>query len=280
LNGAEEDMMRPTVVEKREAFAALHRSGCFVIPNPWDVGSARLLEHLGFPALATTSTGFAWTAGRPDYAVERADVLQHLATLCAASDLPINADFESGFGETPKAVADSVRLAIEAGVAGLSVEDRIVGDLDRLYPTEAAVERMLAARAAIDASGETVLLVGRTEGLLMGGDVRTAIDKLVALADAGADCLYAPGLTQAADIKALVAAVAPRPVNVLALGPNLSLTALADLGVRRVSIGGALARIGWAAVKAAAEDIRAGDFAGLGAGLPGRDLNAIFAARD
>ena len=271
--------MPKTVADKRAAFAALHRSGCFLLPNPWDVGSARYLEHLGFSALATTSTGFAWTTGRPDYAVGRDDTLQHLSTLSAATDVPLNADFESGFGTTPEAVAESVRLAIGTGIAGLSIEDRIVGDLDNLYPTTDAVERMKAARAAIDGSGETVQLVGRTEGLLVGGDAKTAITKLVALADAGADCLYAPGLADPDDIRALVAAVAPRSVNILALGPRPSLQAFAELGVRRVSIGGALALIGWGAVKAAAEEMRAGVFDSLGTGMSGGELNSVFAGR-
>jgi 2-methylisocitrate lyase-like PEP mutase family enzyme len=265
-----------TIKDKRATFRRLHEAGCFVLPNPWDAGSARLLADLGFEALATTSTGFAWTQGRADYAVELEALLEHLRALVDASDLPVNADFESGYGATPEAVTDSVRRAIETGVAGLSVEDRILGDLGHLYPTDHAVERMKAARRAIDASGEDVVLVGRTEGLLIGGEVKPAIDKLVALAEAGADCLYAPGLSATEDIKALVAAVAPLPVNVLALSPHMPLNQLADLGVRRVSIGGALALIGWGAVKVAAAQIKTGDFSSLGTGMSGSDLNSIF----
>jgi 2-methylisocitrate lyase-like PEP mutase family enzyme len=266
-----------TIAEKRAAFKRLHQSGCFVLPNPWDIGSASLFEHLGFEALASTSAGFAWTQGKADYAVERVVILRHLGALANATNLPVNADFESGFGESPWAVTESVSMAIVSGVAGLSIEDRIVGDLDRLYPTDQAVERIAAARAAIDTSGEQVVLVGRTEGLLVGGDAKSAIDKLVALADAGADCLYAPGISEVADIKSLVHAVAPKSVNVLAINPKMSLKALAGLGVRRISVGGGLALIGWGAVRKAAERIKAGDFTSLSDGIEGNALNAIFA---
>jgi 2-methylisocitrate lyase-like PEP mutase family enzyme len=267
-----------TIAEKRAVFERLHQSGCFVLPNPWDIGSARLFEHLGFEALASTSTGFAWTQGKADYAVERMAILRHLGALANATNLPVNADFESGFGESPEAVTESVSMAIVSGVAGLSIEDRTVGDLDHLYPTDQAVERIRAARAAIDTSGEQVVLVGRTEGLLVGGDAKTAIDKLVALADAGADCLYAPGISEGEDIKSLVHAVAPKSVNVLAINPYMSLKALAGLGVRRISVGGRLALIGWGAVRTAAERIKAGDFTSLSDGMDGNALNAIFAA--
>ena len=267
-----------TIAEKRAAFKRLHQSGCFILPNPWDIGSARLFEHLGFDALASTSTGFAWTQGKSDYAVERMAILRHLGALANATNLPVNADFEFGFGDTAEAVGESVSMAIVSGVAGLSIEDRVIGNLDHLYQTDQAAERIRAARAAIDASGEQVVLVGRTEGLLIGGDTKTAIEKLVALADAGADCLYAPGISKAEDIKTLVRAVAPKPVNVLAIDPHTSLTALANLGVRRISVGGGLALIGWGAVKTAAESIKAGDFTSLGDGIDGNALNAIFAA--
>jgi len=188
--------MSRTLAEKRASFRALHEQGCFVLPNPWDVGSARMLQHLGFAALASTSSGYAWTTGRADYAVTRDDVLQHLTSLCEAVDLPVNADFESGFASDPEGVAANVGLAIRTGVAGLSIEDR---ELDRpgLYAKAFAVERIRAARAAIDRSGEDVVLVARTEGLLSDpGALRPAIDKLVAFAEAGADCLYAPGVRE------------------------------------------------------------------------------------
>jgi 2-methylisocitrate lyase-like PEP mutase family enzyme len=269
-----------TIAEKRKAFRQLHQSGCFVLPNPWDVGSARFLEHLGFVALASTSTGFAWTQGRADYALERAIVLRHLSLLASATNLPVNADFESGFGETPEAVGEAVAMAVVSGVAGLSIEDRIVGDLERLYPTNQAVERLQAARRAIDSSGQDVVLVGRTEGLLVGGDAKSAIDKLVALADAGADCLYAPGLSKPEDIKSLVQAVAPKSVNILIVDPHMSLKALAGLGVRRVSLGGGLALVGWGAINAAAKAIKDGDFTSLANGMDGAALNVVFAGRN
>lgn len=264
------------VNQKRAAFRALHDKGCFVIPNPWDAGSARLLQHLGFAALASTSSGYAWTTGRSDYAVTIKDMLQHLTQLCAAVDLPVNADFESGFAEAPDAVAANVTLAIATGIAGLSIEDRRI-DGAGLYDLSFAVERIRAARAAIDASGQDVILVARTEGMLAdGGALTPAIDKLVAFADAGADCLYAPGVQRAADIAAMVRAVAPKPLNVLMFGPGLTVAELADLGVRRISIGGALARVAWGAVLQAAEQIKAGSFAELGQGASGKQLNGIF----
>jgi 2-methylisocitrate lyase-like PEP mutase family enzyme len=266
------------LAEKRAAFRALHETGCFVIPNPWDIGSARLLQHMGFAALASTSSGFAWSTGRPDYAVTKDDVLQHLSDLCAAVDLPVNADFESGFATEPEGVAVNVGLAMEAGVSGLSIEDRDMADPSRLYESALAVERITAARAAIDKSGTGTILVARTEGLLRDPKaVNPAIDRLVAFAAAGADCLYAPGVWDKADIAAMVRTVAPRPVNVLVMRPNISVAELADLGVRRISIGGALARVAWGAVKAAAEQMQAGSFAGLANAASGKDMNGIFA---
>jgi 2-methylisocitrate lyase-like PEP mutase family enzyme len=273
--------MSNTLAEKRSAFRALHTQGCFVLPNPWDVGSARMFQDLGFAALATTSTGFAWTIGRPDYAVTRADVLQHLTALNQAIDLPLNADFESGFASDPQDVAANVTLAVETGVAGLSIEDRIIGNLDSLYEAPLAVERIRAARAAIDRTGADVILVGRTEGLLVGGPVSAAIDRLVALAAAGADCLYAPGIGMAGlstkdDVAALVKAVAPKPVNILVVGPGVTLAEYADLGVRRISVGGALAQVSWGATLAAAKQLKEGSFDGLASAIPNRQLNEIF----
>jgi 2-methylisocitrate lyase-like PEP mutase family enzyme len=273
--------MSKTLAEKRAAFRVLHKQGCFVLPNPWDVGSARMFQDLGFSALATTSTGFAWSTGRPDYAVTRGDVLQHLAALSEGVDLPVNADFESGFASDPQDVAANVTLAVKTGVAGLSIEDRIVGDLGKLYETPLAAERIRAARAAIDKTGEDVMLVGRTEGLLVGGSVSAAIDKLVALAEAGADCLYAPGMGMAGistkdDVAALVKEVAPKPVNILVVGPGVTFREYADLGVRRISVGGALALISWGATLAAAKLLKEGSFDGLQGGIAGRQLNEIF----
>jgi 2-methylisocitrate lyase-like PEP mutase family enzyme len=265
---------------KRANFRSLHRSGCFVLPNPWDRGSARLLEHLGFSALASTSSGAAWASGRPDYGVTREDALFHLAQLCAATDLPVNADFESGFADEPDGVAANVVLAIQTGVAGLSIEDRRM-DGEGLHELVLAVERIAAARAAIDGSGEDVILVARTEGLLSdASQVNTAIDRLVAFADAGADCLYAPGVQSREHIAAMVKAVAPKPLNVLMFGPGLTLAELADLGVRRVSIGGALARVAWGAMLKVAEEIKRGSFDGLGGAASGKILNGIFGEFD
>ncbi len=267
----------PVNAEKRAKFRALHQGGCFVLPNPWDVGSARMLQHMGFCALASTSSGYAWTTGRPDYTMTRADVLHHLTALCNAVDLPVNADFESGFASDPQDLAANVRLAIETGVAGLSIEDRVVGDIEKLYDKDLAVERIRSAREAIDKSGQDVILVARTEGLLIDPEATTAaIDKLVAFAEAGADCLFAPGVKAKADIAAMVRAVAPRPLNVLVIDPGIRMGDLADLGVRRISVGGALARVAWGAMLAAAEKLKAGEFDGLKGGAPGQQLNDVF----
>ncbi|HMJ55371.1 MAG TPA: isocitrate lyase/phosphoenolpyruvate mutase family protein [Polyangiaceae bacterium] len=269
--------MARTLADRRTAFRALHAKGCFVLPNPWDVGSARMLQHLGFAALASTSAGFAWAMGRPDYAVTRDDVLQHLRSLCEAVDLPVNADYESGFAVDPEGVAANVALAIETGVAGLSIEDRNVDKLSELFDLPFAVKRVRAARAAIDKSGHDVILVARTESLLNDPKALTpAIDKLVAFAEAGADCLYAPGVREKADIAAMVRAVAPKPLNVVVMRPGLNVAELADLGVRRISIGAALARVTWAAMLAAAEQIKTGSFDGLDRGAPGKQLNDTF----
>jgi 2-methylisocitrate lyase-like PEP mutase family enzyme len=269
--------MRTTTKEKRASFRRMHESGCFVLPNPWDVGSARMLQHLGFEAIASTSAGFAWSTGRPDYGLPRDDILAHLRELSHAVDVPVNADFEAGFGHHAEGVAESVTLAIATGVAGLSIEDRDVAGAG-LYDTATSLERLKAARDAIDRSGEDVILVARTEGLLLDpAALGPAIDKLVAFANAGADCLYAPGVRDAADIAQMVKAVTPKPLNVVMMQPGLSLAELADLGVRRVSIGGAFARVMWASLVAAAKEIKRGRFDVLGSGTPGAELNQTFA---
>ena len=275
--------MARTIPEKRRAFRSMHESGCFVLPNPWDVGSARLLVHLGFEALATTSSGHAWATGRADYSVTLDDVLRHLTALVPSVDVPVNADFESGFATEPEGVARNVGMALATGVAALSIEDRDMRKPAALYDTALAVERVRAARAAIDAAGDepgsAALLVGRTEGLLADPRaVHAAIDRLVALADAGADCLYAPGVIQKDDIAAMVRAVAPKPLNVLVTKPGMTLAEFRDLGVRRLSVGGALARIAWGAVIAAAESLREGSFAGLANAASGSMLNQTFRA--
>ena len=229
---------------KRASFRALHQEGCFVLPNPWDLGSIRRLEKAGFKALASTSSGAAWAKGREDGELSRDEVLEHLRFLCAATDLPINADFEAGFANEPEGVAANVTLAVDTGVAGLSIEDRTGGSL---YELGLAVDRIKAAREAIASSGQDVILVGRSEGFLIGRtDLSSTIERIVAYADAGADCLYAPGIRDLSAISELVSAVAPKPVNALLLGPDMHVAGLADTGVRRVSIGGGLAAAAWA----------------------------------
>jgi 2-methylisocitrate lyase-like PEP mutase family enzyme len=271
--------MSQSIAERRAEFRRLHESGCFVLPNPWDLGSARVLQRMGFKAVASTSSGYAWSTGRPDHGIGRGEMLEHLRSLCAAIDLPVNADFESGFARDAAGVAESVRLVIDTGVAGFSIEDHDRETKGRLYDLPTAVERIRAARAAIDRSGHDVILVARTEGLLADpGSLKPAIDKLVAFAEAGADCLYAPGVKDKGDIATIVRAVAPKPVNVLALRPWLTLAEFADLGVRRISVGGALARVAWRAMIDAAERIKAGSFDGLDGGIAGTEVNEIFRA--
>jgi len=244
-------MSSPQLAARRAAFRALHDDGCFILPNPWDAGGAKRLKKLGFKALASTSAGAAWALGRDDGGLTRDQVLAHLSMLSAATDLPVNADFEAGFADEPEGVAESVRLAIGTGIAGLSIEDRIGRDL---YEPALAVERIKAARAAIEASGEDVILVGRTEGFLIGRkDLSATIERLVAFAEAGADCLYAPGVIDVASVAEIVKAVAPRPVNVLMAWPGQSVQPLADVGVRRVSVGAALAGAAWAGFDVAAK---------------------------
>ena len=265
-----------SVEEKRKAFRKLHETGCFVIPNPWDVGSARVLEHLGFAALATTSSGHAWSIGKADYGVTLEDALAYFKEVCAAVDLPVNADFEAGFGETTDEIAKNVTLAIATGIAGVSIEDRHVATRG-LYDKAMSLERLRAARQAIDRSGEDVMLVARTEGLLDDpSQVSPAIDKLVAFAELGADCLYAPGVWKKEDIAAMVKAVAPKPVNVLVMKPDRTVQELADLGVRRLSVGGSLARVGWAPVLKAAEGMLNGSFAGFEGAAPGSRMNKMM----
>jgi 2-methylisocitrate lyase-like PEP mutase family enzyme len=270
-----------TATTKRSTFRTLHQQGCFVLPNPWDAGSARLLQHMGFTALASTSSGYAWTTGRADNTVTRDDVLGHLRAICDAVDLPVNADFESGFAGDTEGLAANVQLAVQTGVAGLSIEDRDVDALERLYDTRRAVERVIAACDAIKQTQQDVLLVARTEGLLIDPKaVKPAIDKLVAFADAGADVLYAPGVRDSNDIATMVRAVAPKPLNVLVMSPDMTVAQLADLGVRRISVGGALARVGWGAVMAAAEQMKAGSFQGLAKAASGNGLNEMFGKFD
>lgn len=272
-------MTRPTVSDKRAAFREMHRAGCFLLPNPWDAGGARLLERLGYRALATTSAGYAWSQGQADGQLSRDDTLAHMRYMAAMSDLPINADFESGFGATPEAVFDSVSLALETGVAGLSIEDSS-GDPNQPVRDKAqAVERLQAARAAIDAGGGDTLLVGRAENYFVGRpDLDDTVERLLVYSQAGADCLYAPGLRTREEIQTVVQAIAPKPVNVL-IGWNSELTveALAELGVRRISVGGALARAAWGGfIDAARRMIEQGRFDGFGGTPSGAELNELM----
>ena len=264
---------------RRAAFRRLHEGGCFVMPNPWDVGSARALQHLGFPALATTSAGMAFSRGLPDGGVPRADVLDHVRAIAGAVEVPVNADFESGFSADAGGVAESVRLCVAAGVAGLSIEDATGDRAAPLFELGVAVERLRAAREAIDASGTGVVLTARAECHLVGhpDPLRESIRRLEAYAAAGADCLYAPGLRTAQEVSAVVKAVTPLPVNVLAGAPGFSVAQLRDLGVRRISVGAALARAAWGAFLRAAEEIAGtGTFEGLAEAATFSRLNAFF----
>lgn len=270
---------QPSVSDKRKIFRALHASGCFVIPNPWDVGSALFLQSLGFKALATSSSGFAWTHGRPDNGITREMALSHLRDMVDATDIPINADFESGFGQNATQVEESVRLAIETGVAGLSIEDSTGRPESPLFSIEEATERMRAARRAIDLSGQDVLLVGRAECFLVGQpDINETIARLQAYVSAGADCLYAPGLSTPEHITAVVKAVAPKPVNLLVgMASAMTVADIAQMGVRRVSVGGGLARAAWGGFTRAASLLSTeGRFDGLANAASGAQLNSLF----
>lgn len=269
--------------QKRAAFRALHQSGCFVLPNPWDAGSASVLAGLGFKALATTSSGYAWSCARADGQMPRDEVLAHMRYMAQATDLPVNADFESGYADTPEGVAESVRLAIETGVAGISIEDSTGDAQAPLREISESVERIAAARATIDAHGGDTLLIGRAENFFVGrADLDDTLARLQAYADAGADCLYAPGIRTREQIATVVAAVAPKPVNVL-IGWDSELTVqdLADLGVRRISVGGALARAAWGGFLRAARTIaEQGRFDGFANAASGAELDALFGKPD
>jgi len=266
-----------------EVFRKMHESGCFIIPNPWDIGSAVYLHHLGFKALATTSAGFAFSRGLPDSvkALSLDAVLAHIREIAAATPLPVNADFQSGYADDPEGVAKNVMLCVRTGTAGLSIEDASGDPSNPLYERSKAVERIRAARAAIDATKIPVVLTARCESWLVGdGNAgHTALDRLVVYADAGADCLFAPGVLEPEMISAIVKAVAPKPVNVLISSavPGLTLARLADLGVRRVSVGSALARTAWTGFIRSAKNIaETGTFDSLKDAVPFSDLNSIF----
>src|SRR3984893_14600949 len=267
----------PTIAERRRIFRQLHQSGCFAIPNPWDIGSALYLQHLGFKAIATTSAGFAFSRGLPDGAVGRDEMLAHIRELVEATDVPVNADFENGYADKPSDVAESVRLCVATGVAGLSIEDAADRKESPLYDVDLAVERIKAAREAIDRSG--VVLVGRAEGFLVGReDIKQVTRRLTAYAAAGADCLYAPGFREREHIKAIVAAVAPKPVNILIGGAiGLTMKDAESLGARRVSVGGAFARAAWGGFMRAAKQLaKDGRFDELAHAAPHAELQEFF----
>jgi 2-methylisocitrate lyase-like PEP mutase family enzyme len=258
--------------DRATAFHRLHASGCFVMPNPWDAGSARALEQLGFKALATTSAGFAWTLGLADNQVTLDQVLKHLRAVAAAVKVPVNADFEGGFAVDPQQVAANVKLAAATGIAGLSIEDSTRDERHPLFEFDLAVERVRAARRAIDESGTGMVLTGRSEGFVVGRpDIDETIRRLRAYAEAGADCLFAPRIDTVEQVAAVVAAVSPKPVNLLINAPFMTVAEAADLGVRRISVGGTLARTAWAGFLGAAQEIAdAGTFSRF-QGLPNVD---------
>jgi 2-methylisocitrate lyase-like PEP mutase family enzyme len=280
----EPNSAQSSVVEK---FRAMHESGCFVLPNPWDVGTAVYLQHLGFKAVATTSAGFAFSRGKPDSGVSLDEMLSHIREIVAATPLPVNADFLNGFADDPEDVSANVNLCIATGVAGLSIEDNSGNTAAPLYERSLAVDRVHAARSAIDASGVPVVLTGRCEAWLVGqpDPFRTALDRLMAYAQAGADCLYAPGVKKPDEIANIVKAVAPKPVNVLVSGlsgfnRNLSLSRLADLGVRRISVGSALACVAWGAfIRAARTIATTGEFDIFADAIPFAEINEVFSKR-
>ena len=265
---------------RRTAYRKLHESGCFVVPNPWDAGSALYLRHLGFKALATTSAGYAFSLGLPDAAVSRDAMLANIAAIVAAVDLPVNADFESGYARDPEGVAANVRLCVDTGVAGLSIEDSTGDKANPLFELPRALERVRAARAAIDATNSGVVFTARAECFLVGhpDPLKESLRRLEAYADAGADVLYAPGIATREDIQTLVSALAPKPINVL-MSRNTGLTVqdLSELGVRRISVGSSLSRAAWTAFMRAAELIaKEGSFAGFNDLVPFAEINGFF----
>jgi 2-methylisocitrate lyase-like PEP mutase family enzyme len=271
--------MSATLQEQRMRFRDLHEQGCFVLPNPWDIGSARMMQYMGFPAIATTSSGYAWSTGRPDYSVGFEDVIDHLQTMCGAIGIPVSADFESGFASEHELLSANVAEAVRTGIAGLSIEDRRLDDPARLYATSDAVERVRVARQSIAQTSRNVMLVAGTEMLLRNpDDARSATDRLVAFADAGADCLFAPGVVRVSDIRSMVRAIAPKPLGVVIVNTSMKLDMFADLGVRRVSVGRGLAQAAWGATVRAAECMRKGRFDDLDNGERSARLNYIFSS--
>ena len=268
----------PSIADKRREYRRLHESGTFVIPNPWDIGTARYLQGMGFKALATTSAGYAFAVGRADNAVPRDMMLAHIAELASASDVPVNADYENGYAHDPQGVAENVRLCVETGVAGLSIEDSTGDTAKPLYDLDHAVERVKAARAAIDKAGGDTVFTARAECFLVGvTDLDETIRRLKAYAAAGADCLYAPGLRTREQFEAVVKAVAPKPINALIGFPSeMKVADFAAIGVRRISVGGALARAAWGGMIRTAKLLTEGSFAGFADAAPHADLNNFF----
>jgi 2-methylisocitrate lyase-like PEP mutase family enzyme len=268
-----------SISDKRRAFRALHQSGCFVIPNPWNVGSARYLQGLGFKALATTSAGYAHSIGYSDGDVTRDMVLAHCREIAQATDIPVNADFEGGYADDPDEVAANVRLCVDTGVAGLSIEDATGNDADPLYDFDLAVKRVRAARDAIDKAGGDVIFTARTEGFIRNRpDLDETIRRLKAFADAGADCLYSPGIKTREQITATIKAVAPKPVNFLNGRPlGFTVSDLAALGVRRISVGGTLARVAMNAfIQSALQIAQEGEFDSFADVISNAELNKFF----
>jgi len=267
----------PTIAERRTTFRQLHENGCFALPNPWDIGTAKYLQHLGFKAIATTSAGFAFSRGLSDGAVKRDEMLAHIKELVDATDIPVNADFENGYADDPEDLAESVKLCVATGVAGLSIEDATDRKESRIYDVDLAVERIKAAREAIGNSG--TLLVGRAEGFLVGREnIDQVIERLVAYSEAGADCLYAPGFKERDHIKAIVECVAPKPSNILIGNPiGLTMKDAESLGARRVSVGGAFARAGWGGfIRSAKELLEHGTFDELKGAASYAELQKLF----
>jgi 2-methylisocitrate lyase-like PEP mutase family enzyme len=285
LDGADDAVAKPAVSARRKIFRSLHERGCFLMPNPWDVGSARYLQHLGFSALATTSAGFAFSQGLPDsgadFALSRDRNLAYIAAITQAVDLPVSADFMSGYGTTPKDVSESVARCVATGVAGLSIEDGTGDAASPLYDLPLALERIHAAREAIDRSGEDVLLTARAEcyHVSHSDPFGESLRRLQAYAEAGADVLFAPGAQNPAEIKALVAAVAPKPLNLLVVqDTGLNVDGIAAIGVRRISVGGALMLAAWTSFSRAARTLKSdGSFAGLAGLVPYTEINSLFA---
>jgi 2-methylisocitrate lyase-like PEP mutase family enzyme len=270
--------MKTPIIERYATFQRLHQSGCFVIPNPWDAGSARLLQGLGFQALATTSSGFAWSRGKPDYGITLREALGYFRDIVEHVELPVSADFEGCFADDPAGVEKNVKAALETGICGVSIEDSIQNGATPLYDFKLAVERVRAARRAVDAHGKGVVLTARFEGFLVGvASLDEAVKRLVAYAEAGADCLYAPGIRADEQIGTIVRAVAPKAVNVLCGADFTTVPKLAELGVRRISVGGALARSAWTGFMKTAREIAAsGTFGGFAGIIPNADMNKLM----